>query len=520
MTEKVLPYDRTIVPQETGWWCGPASTQIVLSARGIAVPESQLAAEIEAIENPGRGDDRDGTDYIGLIEQVLDRRLPQAQYTSVYTPTDPMTAPQKDRFWRNLTASIDAGYGVVVNIVAPPNNPPRAVKGSIAPPYPRSSTTFHYGSLLGYDDTPGARAVWFADSAAFGGITGFWCPFDGPGSICSLIPPKGYCYAAAPAPATPAAPTPAPDDRSAMLAAAMGDGVSADRYAALAPAVADCLRRCGATTVERIAMWCAQIGHESGGLRWMEEIADGSAYEGRSDLGNTAPGDGRRFKGRGPIQVTGRHNYAALSQWAYAEGLVSTPTWFVDNPEQLAGDRYGFLGVTWYWTVARPKLNAYADARDLEAATRAINGGLHGLADRRSRYDRALALGDRLLALTAPATTQQGDDMAAVPQDQWDRVYRALTERLPSRSIYREPGEGTIDTAVGMLLNIDAMTHAGLVERLARLGDREALARVARTASGRGAVTDRRAVGQAAAVLADIERTNPAVLTEFLTPKG
>lgn len=110
--------------------------------------------------------------------------------------------------------------------------------------------------------------------------------------------------------------------------------------------------------------------------------------------------------------------------------------------------------------------------------------------------------------------------MAQVPQDQWDRVFRELTQRLPSRSIYRTPGEGVIDTAAGMLLNVDAMTHAELVERLARLGDRDALTRVARTAAGQGAVTDPQAVAQAATVLADIERTNPTVLHDYLTAKG
>lgn len=208
--ELVLPYNRSIVSQETGWWCGPASTQIVLNGLGIVVKESVLAAEIEEIENPGRGDDRDGTDYIGLIEKVLDRRAGRYQYTSVYTPNDPLTPSQKDQFWKHIVHSIVGNKaGVVVNIVAPPSNPPRATKGSVAPPYPRNSTTFHYVSIMGVDETPNARAVWIADSAAFGGITGFWCPFDGPGSICSLVTPKGYCYSAAPIVSAPT-PTPAP----------------------------------------------------------------------------------------------------------------------------------------------------------------------------------------------------------------------------------------------------------------------------------------------------------------------
>lgn len=204
MTEKRLDYDRSLVPQETGWWCGPASTQTVLQSRGIKIPESQIAAAIEEIENPGRGDDRDGTDYVGLIERYLDQKVPEANYTSVYLPNDPPAIQQKDALWKNLKRSIDSGWGVIANIVAPPNNPPAAVKGSTPPPYPRYLTTFHYVAIMGYDDDPLKRAVWIADSANFGGITGWWAPFDGKGSICSLIPPKGYCYAdLSPKPSTP-----------------------------------------------------------------------------------------------------------------------------------------------------------------------------------------------------------------------------------------------------------------------------------------------------------------------------
>lgn len=120
----------------------------------------------------------------------------------------------------------------------------------------------------------------------------------------------------------------------------------------------------------------------------------------------------------------------------------------------------------------------------------------------------------RIPIITPP--TAGDEDMAAVPQEQWDRLYRELTQRNASRSIYRTPGEGAIDSTTGMVLNVDAMAHAELVERLARQGERDALMRVARTAAGQGAVTDRQAVAQAQAVLADIERTNPTILQEFL----
>ena len=77
-------------------------------------------------------------------------------------------------------------------------------------------------------------------------------------------------------------------------------------------------------TPVRQAAFLAQIAHESGELRYVKELASGAAYEGRASLGNTQPGDGVRFKGRGYVQVTGRRNY---SDWSRRLGvdLVSNP---------------------------------------------------------------------------------------------------------------------------------------------------------------------------------------------------
>ncbi|OZE77233.1 hypothetical protein CH305_18530 [Rhodococcus sp. 15-649-2-2] len=179
--------------------------------------------------------------------------------------------------------------------------------------------------------------------------------------------------------------------------------VSNERYEELVPAWNLALIEADCTSVDRVAMFVAQIGHESGGLLHMQEIASGSAYEGRTDLGNTQPGDGKRFKGHGPIQITGRYNHTKVSEWAYSKGFVPTPTFFVDDPNALAGDEFGFLGAVWYWTVAR-NMNGFADRQDLLGATKAVNGGTNGLDDRRKFYYRALALGDALLP--------QEDDMA------------------------------------------------------------------------------------------------------------
>ena len=160
------------------------------------------------------------------------------------------------------------------------------------------------------------------------------------------------------------------------------------------------LIQAGCTTVVRAAMFCAQIGHESVGLRFMEEIWGPTAaqlgYEGRADLGNNQPGDGKLFKGRGPIQLTGRANYARFGAWAKANELVADANHFVNNPAVVATSQWGFLAASWYWTVAR-KINPLADARDILGATKAINGGTNGLTDRTNRWNRCLALGNALL---------------------------------------------------------------------------------------------------------------------------
>ena len=168
------------------------------------------------------------------------------------------------------------------------------------------------------------------------------------------------------------------------LAKAMGNVPGVD-YAAYTEPFNNAMEQAGATTFLRAAHFIAQMGHESGGLRWLEEIHDGSNYEGRKDLGNTAPGDGRRFKGRGIVQLTGRYNYGRFGKWAHGNGLVNSPTFFVDNPAQVASPRWAFLVAAWYWSAERPNLNAQADADNLDAVTRSINGGTNGLADRRQR---------------------------------------------------------------------------------------------------------------------------------------
>jgi putative chitinase len=134
------------------------------------------------------------------------------------------------------------------------------------------------------------------------------------------------------------------------------------------------------TTVTRAAAFLGQLAHESGELRYMEELADGTAYEGRKRLGNVHPGDGPRYKGRGPIQLTGRANYRAAGG-AIGVDLEGAPT-LVASPE------VGFRVAGWYWTLHG--LNGRADAFDFAGITKAINGGLTHHDRRLGYYRRAL----------------------------------------------------------------------------------------------------------------------------------
>ena len=94
----------------------------------------------------------------------------------------------------------------------------------------------------------------------------------------------------------------------------------------------------------------------------MQEIASGAAYEGRRDLGNTQPGDGRKFKGRGPIQLTGRLNYTSFAEYMGDMDIV-------EHPERLETDfDLCWASTGWFWTVYK-KLNRYADQDDVKAVT-------------------------------------------------------------------------------------------------------------------------------------------------------
>ena len=127
----------------------------------------------------------------------------------------------------------------------------------------------------------------------------------------------------------------------------------------------------------RLTHFLAQLAHESGNFRYMEEIASGAAYEGRKDLGNVMAGDGKRFKGRGPIQLTGRANYRKYGQQLGID--------FENNPTIVAIPSVGLLVACKFWF--DNGLNELADKDDVVSITKRINGGTNGLADRKAKLE-------------------------------------------------------------------------------------------------------------------------------------
>jgi putative chitinase len=138
----------------------------------------------------------------------------------------------------------------------------------------------------------------------------------------------------------------------------------------------------------RQAAFLAQVSHESGSFVYVREIWGPTAaqlrYEGRTDLGNTVPGDGYLFRGRGLIQVTGRDNYRAVGA-ALGLPLLARPE-LLEDPDNAA------RSAAWWWKAHG--LNELADGQLFTAITQRINGGQNGAQDRIDRYHRALeALG-------------------------------------------------------------------------------------------------------------------------------
>lgn len=299
-----------------------------------------------------------------------------------------------------------------------------------------------------------------------------------------------------------------PNGGAPILAAATG--LSEARAAEILPAVSDGLKESQCTNVNRIAMWLAQVGHESDNFNATEEYKKDGRY---------APYIGRTW-----IQITWDYNYRAFSQWAFDRGLVPTNDYFVVNYRALADLQWAGVGAAWYWTTQRP-MNALVDAGDsaswngyrgFEAVTAAINGGTNNLADRRDRYNRALLQGDALLQLL----NQEEDDMFT--DDDRNLLRQVAGVRRPSLSPLRHLDEGDVNTCAGFAWTGDGLTHPQFVAMAAKYGHMDSI-RLLGEVAGADPVNypDRQEdAALAKAILADVYAANPAALQRFVAQNG
>ncbi|MCH5550568.1 glycoside hydrolase family 19 protein [Pseudomonas syringae pv. syringae] len=163
---------------------------------------------------------------------------------------------------------------------------------------------------------------------------------------------------------------------------------ASSRAGVYVPVLNVAMSKYGIVTKLRIAAFLAQVGHESGQLRYVRELGSDVYLEkydtGRlaERLGNTPEddGDGQFYRGRGLIQITGRANYAECGE---ALGLD-----LLQQPELLERPEHAAMSAAWFWH--RAGLNTFADRSDFLTITKRINGGTNGLADRQALYARAL----------------------------------------------------------------------------------------------------------------------------------
>lgn len=139
-------------------------------------------------------------------------------------------------------------------------------------------------------------------------------------------------------------------------------------------------------TPKRKAAFIAQLAHESGGFRYVRELASGKAYDTGAKakaLGNTPEedGDGQFYKGRGLIQITGKNNYKACSLVLFGDDRL------LMTPQLLEAPEYAVYSAAWFWS--SNNLNKYADSGDFTGLTKRINGGLNGFEERKIFWEAA-----------------------------------------------------------------------------------------------------------------------------------
>ncbi len=140
-------------------------------------------------------------------------------------------------------------------------------------------------------------------------------------------------------------------------------------------------------TWQRLSCFLAQSFHENDFLQGIEEYATGAAYEGRTELGNTIAGYGRKFKGRGFIHTTGFFNYSEFTKFCKSIGIDIDFTKF---PERLKEPQFAVLSGIFYWN--NKNLNSYADKLDFQSITKIVNGGLTHFDERKETWIKTLEI--------------------------------------------------------------------------------------------------------------------------------
>lgn len=161
-------------------------------------------------------------------------------------------------------------------------------------------------------------------------------------------------------------------------------GTPAKRMEPFVAPLNEYLPKYGIDTAVEVASFLSQVLHESGGFRWMKEIWGPSkaqkGYEGRTDLGNTEPGDGKKFAGRGPLQITGRENFTKMSMEMFGDLRL------LETPELLSTPIYGVWSACIFWKWKN--MDAVDDDNSIAVETKRTNGGYNGLDDRQRYFDR------------------------------------------------------------------------------------------------------------------------------------
>src|SRR5262245_10250299 len=206
-----------------------------------------------------------------------------------------------------------------------------------------------------------------------------------------------------------------------------------EKNAELLPFLTSAMAEFAIEAPARAAAFLAQLAHESGHFRFMEEIWGPTPAQNRYEpvttlsaaLGNTNVGDGKLFKGRGPIQLTGRANYQRFGDLLTVD--------LVANPPQAATPDVAFRVAGLFWS--KKGLNELADAATADAfkeITRRINGGFNGLAERQAFYATARdVLGVAVVA--GPRVTTRGVAPAAAEEPVFERGAEAIRAHAPAR---------------------------------------------------------------------------------------